>query len=104
MEHAMTKFTFPSLAMLALSAALISPASAQTGEPSRPAQEGCAWEKLSDAKVGLSAWVERCNFGDRKIDLHFQGILSFSNIRMAAMPSRSSRCSISRKAKPRKTA
>lgn len=66
----MTKSAF---ALLALTVLLSAPASAQTGEPSRPADDGCAWEKLSDAKVGLSAWVERCDFGDRKIDLHFQG-------------------------------
>jgi hypothetical protein len=69
----MTKFALPGLALLALTVLLSAPASAQTGEPSRPADDRCAWEKLSDAKVGLAAWVERCDYGDRKIDLHFEG-------------------------------
>ena len=41
--------------------------------PSRKAVKGCRWEKLADAKVGLEAWVQRCDFGDRKIDFLFQG-------------------------------
>ena len=36
--------------------------------PSRPAVKGCAWERLSDTALGLSAWVQRCDFGFRKID------------------------------------
>jgi hypothetical protein len=39
------------------------------GRPSRPAEKRCAWEKLSDPSVGLEAWVQRCDFGFRKIDL-----------------------------------
>lgn len=69
----MAKSTFPGFALLALAALLTAPASGQSSDPSRPAENGCAWEKLSDAKVGLGAWVQRCDFGDRKIDLHFQG-------------------------------
>lgn len=41
--------------------------------PSRPADKGCKWEKLSDANVGLDVWVERCDYGFRKIDFLFQG-------------------------------
>jgi len=41
---------------------------ADAGKPSRAAVEGCKWEKLSDAAVGLDAWVQRCDFGFRKID------------------------------------
>ena len=37
--------------------------------PSRPAVKGCAWRKLSDKDLGLEAWVQRCDFGFRKIDL-----------------------------------
>jgi hypothetical protein len=37
--------------------------------PSRPAGKGCAWERLADAKLGLEAWVQRCDYGFRKIDL-----------------------------------
>src|SRR5437868_13863261 len=36
--------------------------------PSRPAEKGCKWEAFSDAKLGLDAWVQRCDFGKRKID------------------------------------
>jgi hypothetical protein len=36
--------------------------------PSRPAEKGCAWEKLSNATLGLDAWVQRCDFGFRKVD------------------------------------
>lgn len=42
-------------------------------KPSRAAVKGCAWEKLSDAAVGLAAWVQRCDFGFRKIDFVFAG-------------------------------
>lgn len=37
--------------------------------PSRAASKDCRWEKLKDDKLGLEAWVERCNYGNRKIDL-----------------------------------
>jgi hypothetical protein len=36
--------------------------------PSRTAEKGCKWEKFSDARLGLDAWVQRCDFGKRKID------------------------------------
>jgi hypothetical protein len=49
------------------------PAAAQTGRPSRPPVKGCAWEKASDAAAGLEAWVQRCDFGFRKIDFVFKG-------------------------------
>jgi len=48
-------------------------AQAQTSKPSRPAAKGCAWEKLSDAAVGLDAWGQRCDYGFRKIDFVFDG-------------------------------
>ena len=41
--------------------------------PSRAAQKGCVWEKLSDARIGLEAWVQRCDFGFRKINFAFAG-------------------------------
>jgi hypothetical protein len=50
-------------------AALLLSQSASAGNPSRAAQKGCAWEKLSDATLGLEAWVQRCDFGYRKITL-----------------------------------
>jgi len=37
-------------------------------KPSRAAEKGCAWEKFSDATLGLDAWVQRCQFGKRKVD------------------------------------
>jgi len=40
--------------------------------PSRPPEKGCSWEKLSDRRVGLAAWVQRCEFGFRKIDFRFE--------------------------------
>lgn len=43
------------------------------GGPSRPPVKGCAWEKVADAGAGLEAWVQRCDFGFRKIDLFVQG-------------------------------
>jgi hypothetical protein len=46
-------------------------AGAPKGGPSRAPVKGCAWEKLADAKLGLEAWVQRCDFGFRKIDLFF---------------------------------
>lgn len=36
--------------------------------PSRAVEKGCAWEKFSDAQLGLEAWVQRCEFGSRRID------------------------------------
>lgn len=40
--------------------------------PSREPVKGCAWEKVSDDDVGLEAWVQRCDFGFRKIDFVFE--------------------------------
>ena len=59
------------LAAVAMAAVL--PAAAQTGGPSRAAGKGCAWERISDAAAGLSAWVQRCDYGFRKIDFLFKG-------------------------------
>jgi hypothetical protein len=55
-----------------LAAFVAVPAAAQQDRPSRPPVKGCAWEKISDATVGLEAWVQRCDFGFRKIDLLFK--------------------------------
>lgn len=40
--------------------------------PSRPPVKECAWEKASNAALGLEAWVQRCDFGFRKIDFLFE--------------------------------
>jgi hypothetical protein len=57
-----------SLALIAVLAGGASAAAAPKGGPSRAPVKGCAWEKFSDAKLGLEAWVQRCDFGFRKID------------------------------------
>src|SRR5437660_51104 len=46
---------------------------AAADHPSRPPVKGCKWERLSDAALGLDAWVQRCDFGFRKIDLYTKG-------------------------------
>ncbi len=62
------------LVVVLVSLASSLPAGAATkGGPSRPPVKGCKWEKLSDAKLGLAAWLQRCDFGFRKIDLSVSG-------------------------------
>jgi hypothetical protein len=46
---------------------------AAADHPSRPPVKACKWERLSDAALGLDAWVQRCDFGFRKIDLFTKG-------------------------------
>jgi len=46
---------------------------AQTGAPSRAPEKGCKWERASDNAAGFAAWVERCDFGNRKIHLYIKG-------------------------------
>jgi len=41
--------------------------------PSRPGEKGCVWEKFANASLGLEAWVQRCDYGFRKIDFLAQG-------------------------------
>lgn len=64
-------FAYLAIAFLAVAA----PAAARPPDdkPSRAALKGCAWERLADAGVGLAAWVQRCDFGFRKIDFVFAG-------------------------------
>jgi hypothetical protein len=50
-------------------AAALPAAAARKGGPSRPPVKDCAWEKLSNGALGLEAWVQRCDFGFRKIEL-----------------------------------
>jgi len=60
--------------LLVLALAATAPqARAAADRPSRAASKGCAWEKVSDAGVGLEAWVERCDYGFRAIDFLFVG-------------------------------
>jgi hypothetical protein len=56
-----------SLVLIAILAGGAPAAAAPKCVPSRPPVKGCAWEKFSDARVGLEAWVQRCDFGFRKI-------------------------------------
>ena len=58
-----------------LAGCLLTGAAAAAGadQPSRKAFEHCAWEHVSDAAAGLAAWVQRCDYRDRKIDFLFQG-------------------------------
>jgi hypothetical protein len=34
--------------------------------PSRAADKGCAWRKVSDPKLGLEVWVERCTYSAKQ--------------------------------------
>jgi hypothetical protein len=61
--HRPTSYTALTLAL----AAFALPARPAT-TPSRAAQDGCQWERFSDADLGLEAWVQRCDYGYRKID------------------------------------
>lgn len=58
---------------LVFAIALIPMAVMAADKPSRPADKGCAWEKSSDAALGLEAWVERCDYGFRKIHFVVRG-------------------------------
>jgi len=48
-------------------------AAAPDSPPSRPPVKGCVWEQRADPAAGLAAWVQRCDFGFRRIDLLFVG-------------------------------
>jgi hypothetical protein len=65
------------LGILVIAVSLMAAGAAAGGAPrdapSRAPIKGCAWEKLSDPAAGLEAWVERCDFGFRKIDFVLQG-------------------------------
>lgn len=59
-----------------LTAALLlaaTPADADGPQASRPPLERCSWQQIDDAKLGLAAWVQRCDFGFRKIDFEIAG-------------------------------
>lgn len=61
------------LVLASISMASSRTALAQTGVPSRTAQKGCTWERAADKTAGFAAWVERCDFGGRKIHLYIKG-------------------------------
>lgn len=54
--------------------------------PSRPPVKGCKWEKVSDAKLGFEAWVQRCDFGFRKIDLFIKSSSLFQRFSDGGKP------------------
>src|SRR5437764_14525044 len=58
-------------AMLALAVfAAVPTLGAAKDAPSRAPEQGCKWEKINDAALGLDVWVQRCDFGARKINLY----------------------------------
>lgn len=61
------------IAAAALAARDMTAAGPAASRPSRKPVKGCVWERISDAGAGLEAWVQRCDFGFRKIDFLFQG-------------------------------
>lgn len=65
---------------------VISDAHGQTGTPSRPPVQGCTWEQRGNAAVGLTAWVQRCDFGTRKIELFFNANILFSRFSDGGAP------------------
>jgi len=55
--------------LLVVAALILAPLLAFAADaPSRPPEKGCAWERFSDPALGLEAWVQRCDFGFRRID------------------------------------
>ncbi len=41
--------------------------------PSRAPLKDCKWEQISDKATGLHVWVQRCDYGFRKIDFFMKG-------------------------------
>jgi hypothetical protein len=48
-------------------------AAGPAGKPSHKAADHCAWEKFSDAALGLEAWVQRCDYGTSKSEFIADG-------------------------------
>jgi hypothetical protein len=46
---------------------------AVSDRPARAPEKGCRWEKFTSVTVGLEAWVQRCDFGFRRIDFLARG-------------------------------
>ncbi len=64
---------FALLLCVAATAVSIDATAAPGDLPSRPAFKGCQWERLADPVIGLAAWVQRCDYGFRKIGFLFAG-------------------------------
>ncbi len=45
---------------------LLATAATAADRPSRPADKGCTWRKLSDPALGLEVWVERCTYSAKQ--------------------------------------
>jgi len=45
---------------------LLATSATAADQPSRPADKGCVWRKLSDANLGLEAWVQRCTYSAKR--------------------------------------
>ena len=71
-DHRIT-YKLVRLKALLLLAVLAAASASAADHPSRPPAKGCKWEKLSDAALGLDAWVQRCDYGSRKIDFYSDG-------------------------------
>jgi hypothetical protein len=73
MANILPKLSVPRV--LALSCVFVAATTLAAGidRPSRAASKGCAWEKLTDSTLGLAAWVQRCDYGFRKIDFLIAG-------------------------------
>lgn len=59
--------------MVVAGSALLNTADAQTGAPSRDAFKGCKWERATSNAAGMAAWVQRCDYGNRKIHFFYKG-------------------------------
>jgi hypothetical protein len=60
----------PFAATLLLFVVSASANAAAADKPSRAAEKGCKWEKLTSPTLGFDAWTQRCDFGSRKINLY----------------------------------
>jgi len=60
-------------AVVALMFLILSADAIAADRPSRAAFKDCKWEKLADPALGLAAWVQRCDYGFRKIDFLVKG-------------------------------
>jgi hypothetical protein len=67
-------------------AVLLASSAIAADRPSRAAQKGCKWEKTSNTTLGFEAWVQRCDFGFRKIDLFIKGSSLFSRFSDGGAP------------------
>jgi hypothetical protein len=65
------KLNYQALALCVVLGALPLLGAEKKNAPSREAFKGCAWTKLSDDTVGLEAWVQKCDYGFRKIEFSF---------------------------------